>query len=272
MKNTITLFCLLMCSITSFADTEALLKAIEGKHRAPSHVERDQYRNPLKTLQLFDVQPNHTVVEIWPSGGWYTEILAPYLKKKGKLIAAHYDSSDTQASYRPRSREGFDKKMSADAKVYGKVVTTSLMVDEATKQVVKSAAEANSVDRVVTFRAAHGWYARGIADTMMAEFFKMLKPGGKLGLVQHQAAPNQDWLSKNIGYVGREAIIDSAVKAGFKLESEGYFNNNSKDSRQHENGVWHLPPALRGADNDAAKAERQAIGESHRMTLVFIKP
>jgi len=93
-------------------------------------VARDQYRNPLKTLSLFDVQPHHTVVEIWPGGGWYTEILAPYLKKKGKLIAAHYDVTDTQADYRPGARKNFDKKMKANKKVYGKVETQSLMIDE----------------------------------------------------------------------------------------------------------------------------------------------
>lgn len=271
MKKTPVLLCLLLWSASGFANTEALQKAIAGDHRTPAYVERDQYRNPLQTLQLFDVQPNHTVVEIWPGGGWYTEILAPYLKKNGKLIAAHYDVEDTQANYRAGARQRFDKKMKADAKRYGKVVVASLMVDEKNKQLVKSPAAKNSVDRVVTFRNAHGWYARGITDTMMNEFYNMLKPGGKLGLVQHQADFNQDWASKNIGYVGREAIIAAALKAGFKLDAEGYFNNNPNDTRRHENGVWQLPPNLRGLETEQQKAQSKAIGESHRMTLVFVK-
>jgi len=123
----------------------------------------------------------------------------------------------------------------------------------------------------VTFRNAHGWYARGITDTMMTEFYTMLKPGGKLGIVQHQAADNQNWAAKNIGYVGREALISSALKAGFKLEAEGYFNNNPADTRHHEHGVWQLPPSLKGSDSDEQKERYQAIGESNRMTLVFIK-
>ena len=272
MKKTAAILALSLCSMSAFADNKALQKVIDSDHRTPAYVERDQFRNPLKTLALFDIQPQHIVMEVWPGGGWYTEILAPYLKKDGKLIAAHYDTSDTQADYRPGSRQRFDKKMAANRKHYGKVDTQSLMIDEKSKQVVKSPAAKNSVDRIVTFRNAHGWYARGITDVMMAEFFALLKPGGKLGLVQHQAANNQDWSSTNIGYVGRQAIIDAALKAGFTLEAEGYFNNNPKDTRHYDNGVWQLPPTLRGSSNDAEKAIYNKIGESHRMTLVFIKP
>ncbi len=254
------------------ADSDALANAIAGKHRTPAYVERDPYRNPHKTLSLFDVQPHHTVVEIWPGGGWYTEILAPYLRKDGKLIAAHYDSSDTQASYRPRSRAGFEEKLAANKRVYGKVDIGSLMIDEKTKTVVIGAADANSVDRVVTFRNAHGWRSRGIDDTVFAHFFEILKPGGKLGIVQHMADPEQDWLSKNIGYVGRDYVIAKATQAGFMLEAEGFFNRNPLDSKRHEGGVWQLPPNLRGLESEEAKADSRAIGESERMTLVFVKP
>ena len=111
MKTLIALLSLVLLSSGAYADVEKLQAAISGKHRTPAFVERDKYRNPLKTLQLFDVQPNHTVVEIWPGSGWYTEILAPYLRDKGTLIAAHYDSKDDQASYRASSRAGFEKKM-----------------------------------------------------------------------------------------------------------------------------------------------------------------
>ncbi len=262
----------LALALPAQADSDALAKAIAGKHRTPAYVERDPYRNPLKTLSLFDVQPDHTVVEIWPGGGWYTEILAPYLRKDGKLIAAHYDSSDTQASYRPRSRAGFEEKMAANKRVYGKVEIGSLMIDEEAKTVAIGAAKANSVDRVVTFRNAHGWRSRGIDDTVFAHFFEILKPGGKLGIVQHMADPEQDWLSKNIGYVGRDYVIAKATQAGFVLEAEGFFNRNPMDSKRHEGGVWQLPPNLRGLESDEAKAASRAIGESERMTLVFVKP
>ena len=162
--------------------------------------------------------------------------------------------------------------MDANAKVYGKVKVGSLMLDESNGQLVKSAAKSNSVDRVVTFRNAHGWYARGTTDGAMAHFFDVLKPGGKLGIVQHRADRDQDWMSKNIGYVGQDYVISSALKAGFVLEAEGFFNRNPLDNKRYDIGVWQLPPSLDGLETDAEKAPYLAIGESDRMTLVFVKP
>tara|TARA_R110002110_G_C13470525_1_gene720926 strand:- start:39169 stop:40002 length:834 start_codon:yes stop_codon:yes gene_type:complete len=259
-------------STLAMADTQQLEDAIAGQHRTAALTERDTYRHPLQTLQLFDVQPDHTVVEIWPGGGWYTEILAPYLRDNGQLIAAHYDSSDTQADYRPRSRANFEKKLAAEPDVYGKVKVTSLMVNEDDGSLTMKAAAPASVDRVVTFRNAHGWNAKGITDVMMAHFFEILKPGGKLGIVQHMADPEQDWLSSNTGYVGREYIINHAIKAGFRLQAEGFFNRNPLDTKHYAKGVWQLPPSLRDLTSDAQKAPYLAIGESDRMTLVFVKP
>lgn len=254
------------------ADTPLLQAAIDGDHRTPAYVQRDQYRNPLKTLDLFDVQPNHTVVEIWPGGGWYTEILAPYLKSDGKLIAAQYDANDTQAGYRPSVRKRYEEKLAKNSKVYGDVEITSLMFDESQSTLAKGAADPNSVDRVVTFRGAHGLVHSKTLEPALSHFFDILKPGGKLGIVQHQADNEQDWLSKNIGYIGREYLINKALAAGFVLEAEGFFNQNPKDSRRYEQGVWQLPPTLRNSKTDAEKAKYRAIGESNRMTLVFVKP
>jgi predicted methyltransferase len=262
----------LILATPTVAKQQALETAIAGKHRTPGWVERDQYRHPLQTLALFDVRPSHTVVEIWPGGGWYTEILAPYLRDDGLLIAAHYDSEDTQAGYRSNSRKTFEQKLAADSAVYGKVRITSLMIDESDGSVDKPAAAPGSVDRVVTFRNAHGWRAKGITDAVFGHFFDILKPGGKLGIVQHMADPEQDWLSRNIGYVERDYIISHAVKAGFLLEAEGFFNLNPLDNKRYAIGVWQLPPTLRDLETDAEKAPYLAIGESERMTLVFVKP
>ncbi len=254
------------------ADDTALQAAIDGKHRTEAYAARDGYRHPMETLKLFDVQPGHTVVEVWPGGGWYTEILAPYLRDNGKLIAAHYDAKDEQASYRPTSRQRFEDKLAANPAVYDKVEIGSLMFDEAAGELAIPAAADNSVDRVVTFRNAHGWVQRGISEAVFEHFFAILKPGGKLGIVQHMADPGQDWLSRNIGYVGRDYIIAQAARAGFVLDAEGYFNGNPLDTKRWENGVWQLPPSLSGSESDADKARYRAIGESDRMTLVFRKP
>jgi predicted methyltransferase len=271
MKNFIGIMCALLMSLSAAADADRLQAAIDGKHRTPASVDRDVYRNPGKTLQLFDVQPGHTVVEIWPGGGWYTEILAPYLKNEGLLIAAHFDSKDEQATYRPGSRANFDAKMAANPKVYGKVSVSSLMFDEKTGSLVKGAAKSNSVDRVVTFRNAHGWYADGTLNAAFTHFYDILKPGGKFGIVQHMADQEQDWMSRNIGYMSREFIISAAAKVGFVLEAEGYFNRNPLDNKRYPKGVWQLPPSLRDLSSDTDKAPYLSIGESDRMTLVFIK-
>lgn len=254
------------------ADNAALQAAIAGKHRTEAYRERDQYRNPLETLQLFDLQPGHTVVEIWPGGGWYTEILAPYLRDQGKLIAAHYDEGDKQSDYRPGSRQRFEKKLAENPSVYSKVEVSSLTFDEGSGKLSRAAAPAGSADRVVTFRNAHGWVSRGTVEAAFAHFFAILKPGGKLGIVQHMADPEQDWMSRNIGYVGRDYIIAQATMAGFQLEAEGFFNLNPADNKRYEPGVWRLPPSLRDLETDAEKAPYLAIGESERMTLVFRKP
>jgi len=261
-----------LASSAALADESALRAAIAGDHRTEAYVERDGYRHPLETLTLFDIQPQHTVVEIWPGGGWYTEILAPYLKDEGKLIAAHYDSNDKQASYRPTSRQRFEDKLAANPDVFGKVEVASLMFDEKARTLAIPAAKDGTVDRVVTFRNAHGWVARGTTDAVFEHFFAILKPGGKLGIVQHMADPEQDWMSRNIGYVGRDYIIAQASKAGFVLDAEGYFNRNPLDNKRYDVGVWQLPPSLRGLETDEEKAPYRAIGESDRMTLVFRKP
>lgn len=272
MKKVLALVSALVLPAAAQADVAQLEAAVAGKHRTEAYVARDVYRNPVKTLSLFDVQPHHSVVEVWPGGGWYTEILAPYLRDEGQLIAAHFDSSDDQASYRPGSRERFDKKLAETPEVYDKVKVTSLMFDETSDTLLKGAAASNSVDRVLTFRSAHGWFALGTMDVALAHFFDILKPGGKLGLVQHQADPEQDWMSRNIGYVGRDYIIGAALKAGFELEAEGYFNRNPLDNKRYDIGVWKLPPSLSKMESDAEKAPYLAIGESDRMTLVFSKP
>jgi predicted methyltransferase len=201
------------------ADDSALKAAVDGKHRTESYRERDRFRHPLETLKLFDIQPHHTVVEIWPGGGWYTEILAPYLRGGGKLIAAHYDENDKQADYRPGSRRKFEEKLADSPALYDKVGVTSLMFDEVAGTLALPAAEAGTVDRVVTFRNAHGWVSRGIVEAAFEHFFDILKPDGKLGIVQHLADPEQDWMSRNIGYVGRDYVIAQASRVGFQLEA-----------------------------------------------------
>ncbi len=241
--------------------------AVKSDTRSKDNMARDAYRNPKDTLSFFGLKPGMTVVEIWPGGGWYTEILAPAIGPKGTLYAAHFPV-DSEVGYFKKSRMRFEEKMkSHDA--YKNVTLTNFvpMVDHAI-------APAGSADMVLTFRNVHNWYMQkdeeGVAESFKA-FFAALKPGGVLGVVDHRLPEDRDAAAeKRSGYVKESWVIALAEQAGFKLAEKSAINANSKDTANHPKGVWTLPPRLALGEED--KAKYLAIGESDRMTLKFIKP
>jgi predicted methyltransferase len=254
----------------SYAATEqpeitALQKIIKGKHRSPENKHRDQYRHPEQTLAFFDVKEDMTVVEISPGKGWYTEILAPYLREKGKLYAAHY-SPDSQEAYFKDSLKVYLDKLKKEPKLYDKVEMTVLQPPKHVQ-----IAPDGSADRVLTFRNVHNWMENDQATTVFNAMFKALKPGGILGIVEHRGAAIKPQDPKAIsGYVSEDYIIALARKAGFEFLAKSEINANPKDTKNYPEGVWTLPPALRLKDKDREKY--LAIGESDRMTIKFIKP
>ncbi|HAV36907.1 MAG TPA: methyltransferase [Massilia sp.] len=241
---------------------DALKAAIAGEHRAESNRARDVYRHPYETLTFFGIKPNMTVVELVPSGGWYTEILAPYLREKGKLIGAGQAIAPGN-----RYGEAFKKKLDSNPALYDKVVT-SVFEPPARYDI----AAPNSVDMVLTFRNLHNWVGNGdeAVKTTFKEIHKVLKPGGVLGVVDHRlpASMKQDEKASS-GYVHEAYVIRMAESAGFKLAGKSEVNANPKDTANHEKGVWTLPPVLANKDKDREKY--MAIGESDRMTLKFVK-
>jgi predicted methyltransferase len=248
-----------------FADATALQQAISGEHRSTVHKARDQYRHPLQTLEFFGVKADMQVVEIWPGGaGWYTEILAPYLKNVGKLYAAHFPA-DSTVPYFQKNRQKFQDKINARLDIYGKVIITELHPPDRV-----TLAPDNSVDRVLTFRNVHNWIKSGQVASVFNAMYRVLKPGGILGVVEHRNNPGgtQDESAQS-GYVTEAKVIEVAEQAGFILLDKSEINANPKDSRDHPKGVWTLPPTLRLKDKERAKY--LAIGESDRMTLKFIK-
>lgn len=266
MYKKITLLALLALSLNSFAESTDLQQAINSSHRSAEHKARDIYRHPEKTLEFFALQPNMTVVEIWPgSQAWYTEILAPYLKDHGKLYAAHFDKNST-SPYLVKSLAQFKQKIAANPEIYDKVITTTLTTSGQLK-----IAPDNSADRILTFRNVHNWMNSGRAKNVFKTMYQALKPGGILGVVEHRNPENieQD-LTAPSGYVTEAYIIQLANKAGFKLAAKFEVNANPKDTHIHPHGVWSLPPSLRGDATN--KTNFIAIGESDRMTLKFIKP
>lgn len=263
----LTIFTALLATASVADDSDlALQNAISGSQRSDQHKQRDKYRHPFETLKFFDVKDAMTVVEIWPGGeGWYTEILAPYLKDKGKLYAAHF-SPDSDSAYIQKSYQQFIDKIRQYPEIYGKVDVTVLQPPKAAQ-----IAPDHSADRVLTFRNIHNWMRDDQAESVFAAMYKALKPGGILGVVEHRGDPGkpQDFKAAS-GYVTEDAVIALATKAGFQLLEKSEINANSKDSKDYPEGVWTLPPALRLKEKDQEKY--LSIGESDRMTLKFVKP
>ncbi len=245
------------------AQDERLKEIIAGDHRSAENKARDKYRNPAETLTFFGIRPDMTVVEIYPGRGWYTEILAPYLKGSGTLYAAEHPGDPSYEAVQ-RSLAAFEEKVKAAPELYGEVKRTKLTKDG-------DIAPPGSADLVVTFRNVHSWIGSGTADDAFASMYRALKPGGVLGLVQHRGDPKvaQDPKAGK-GYVTEDTVIALAEKAGFKLAEKSEINANPKDTKDYEKGVWTLPPSLRLGDQDRDKY--LAIGESDRMTLKFVKP
>ena len=262
-----TLLAVLACaaSFTGAVEAADLQSVINSDHRDKANAARDVYRHPAETLKFFGIRPDMTVVEIWPGGGWYTEILAPYLKDEGTFYAAHFPA-DSESNYYQKSRKGFQEKIAGDSADYGKVILTEFNPANGSK-----IAPAGSADAVLTFRNVHNWMNSGNDEKAFQSFYKTLKPGGILGVVEHRAKPgtSREGMVKS-GYVTQDYVIALAEKAGFKLEKTAEINANPKDTADHPKGVWTLPPTLSLGDKD--KDKYQAIGESDRMTLLFSKP
>jgi predicted methyltransferase len=242
----------------------ALTAALAGSHRKPGNAERDAQRHPQEMLELFGIKPTQTVLEYGPGEGWYTELLAPTLAKAGKLYVT---SSNPNGSKEERSTlYGLRTKYFLERlpELYGKVEPV-IFDPKAPKLALDG-----KLDAVLLIRGAHGMYNNKVLGAWLAEFHRALKPKGVLGVEQHRAAPgtSPDETSKK-GYLAEAFVIQQVEAAGFKLASKSEVNANPKDTKDHAEGVWSLPPTLREGEKNRDKY--LAIGESDRMTLKFVK-
>jgi predicted methyltransferase len=233
----------------------ALAKAVASEHRTPAFVERDKYRHPQEVLEFAGIKPTHTVVEISPGGGYWTEILGPYLKDKGTYYTA----------LSARAMENWNKKLADNKAHWGEVKVTEFTKDK------YDVAPAGSADLVITSRNVHNWMGAGFADEAFAAFYKALKPGGILSVEEHRASNDQPQDPKAAnGYVREDHTIALAEKAGFKLVAKSETLANAKDTKDWPKGVWTLPPTL--ALGEADRAKYVAIGEADNFLLKFQKP
>lgn len=237
--------------------------AVAGDWRLEREKARDRYRHPVETLKFFGLKPTDTVVELYPGGGWYTAILAPWLKQGGgKLYAAHVDPTVSEGA-----QANVDNYVAAfsNKDLYGDITITVASRNS------PGIAPDGSADAVLTFRNIHNWMAQGQEDAMFKAFYDALKPGGYLGVEEHRAKTDQPQDPKAVsGYVREDYAQALAEKAGFKLVAKSEINANPKDTKDYPKGVWTLPPTFREGDVDRAKYE--AIGESDRFTHLYQKP
>ncbi len=243
----------------------SLAAAAQGARRSDENKARNIFRHPVETLEFFGIKHDMTVVEVAPGGGWYTEVIAPYLRDEGKFIAGHWDP-DTYIEPLRDAVKAYQDMLAAHPEIYDKVEMAVLAYP-----VNMEFVPPESVDAVLTFRNIHSWTRRDVHDDMFEAMYTALKPGGILGVVEHRGNPDIQQDSKALsGYVNQDYAIAMIEKAGFVLEATSEINANPKDRKDYEIGVWALPPTLR--DGDKNRAEYLAIGESDRFTLRFRKP
>ena len=239
-------------------------QAFYGEQRSKENSARDVYRHPKETLGFFGVQPGMTVVEVWPGTGWYSEILAPLLAERGQLYAAHF-SDEANANFKLRLLSRYKEKL-ASADVYDRVILTVLDPPRFTE-----IAPAQSADLVLTFRNVHNWMKDNTELEVFEAFYRALKPGGILGVVEHRAnEPISREQMIATGYVSETYTIELAKRAGFTLLARSEINANPSDEKNYPEGVWTLPPTLRLGE--VGQNRYLIIGESDRMTLKFQKP
>jgi predicted methyltransferase len=253
----------LAASAAAVAKDKELAAAIADSHRSADLVTRDAARHPQEELEFFGIKPNMTVLEINPGGGYWTEILAPYLKDKGAYYTTVSPRSLGERAV--KAADAWQAKLDANKAVYGKVKVVEFG---------RGAADiipAGTADMVLTFRNVHNWMMSGAEDEAFAAFFKALKPGGILGVEEHRGRNDipQDPKGQS-GYVREDYAIALAEKAGFKLVGKSEILANPKDTKDYPGGVWTLPPTLRLGEQD--KAKYLAIGEADNFVMKFQKP
>ena len=248
--------------------------AVAGDWRSAEDRARDRWRHPVESLKFWGLRPGITVVEFWPGLGWYSDILAPYLARNdGMLVEVQFAPGVSDGTAGAKVMETLRRRFVARPGLYGQPAASAFGPGTGPP------APAGSADLVLFLRNLHDWMAAGIADKAFHDAYAALKPGGVLGVEEHRAPPGeaQDPLATD-GYVQEDYVKQLAMEAGFRFDGSSEVNANPKDDHHHPFGVWTLPPTRQSApagqpdDPKFDHAPYDAVGESDRMTLRFVKP
>ena len=242
---------------------------------------RYPYRRPRETLEFFGIEPGMTVVEVLPGGGWYSSILLAYLGPEGHLIGADYPV-DMWGNFSFAGEEFIEKRLSWP-ETWPRQAEEWRGDDGATVAATRlgefAEDAAGTVDAMLFIRALHNLNrfedVGGYRSTALSDAMTLLKPGGIVGVVQHEAPAGRDdaWADGSRGYLNRDALVRNFEAAGFELVAESDINANPRDIPGEDDIVWRLPPSLNTSkENPELRAQYEAIGESNRMTLLFRKP
>lgn len=250
---------------------QQLIEFAEHPQRGAAHLQRNQYRNPVETLLFFGIEPQMSVLELWPVRGWYTEILAPFLKEQGQLTIASFRqdlpaNSEQRMQFWARLSQRLEQRINAQPGYFGQVTQVALDPPYFIPALIP-----DSFDLILSFRNVHIWDSAGHLQATLEQLYQALKPGGVLGMVEHRAAALSERTSIAVeGYTDEAYLIRVAEQVGFVLVGTSEINANPRDTKDHPKGVYTLPPNL--ALGMQQRQHYQAIGESDRMTLKFSKP
>ena len=257
---------------TRAANPRALIDAaLAAQTRPAADRARDEFRHPAATLEFWGLRPGMTVVEIGPGGGYWTEILAAYLAANGGKLVCTFGDPERMNEQRRTGMNNFMARFAAPA--YRGVVTSGVFDSGSAKPVI----EGGGADLVISSRNFHGFYLQNIKDYALRQIRDSLKSGGLVGIEQHRGnagRPNDP----STGYIRQDFVVADMLQAGFRFDASSEINANPRDTKDHPFGVWTLPPVARTspqgqpADPTFDRTRYDAIGESDRMTLRFVKP